>query len=535
MAKLHLYPQPVDPLALTFSLLFALCGCSSYNITDGSAQVAGIGPVNPGPSVPRDVSPESSIDPDQRLDTNPFVMVDYDPLSTFATDADTASYDWFARSIEDGRLPEAESVRLEDYVNYFAYAYPTLPAEAEVPFSISLGAAQHPLGSATTLLRVGLQGKAAPAQEKKAANLTFLVDVSGSMQAQDKLPLVQQVLRQTLELLEPEDTVSIVSYASDTRVRLEPTQVADRARIVREIDGLSAGGSTAGASGIELAYAQASRGFLQGGINHVILCTDGDFNVGPSSNQELVALITQKRRSGVTLTALGFGTDNLNDSMMEAVSNAGNGFYGYIGSESQAAAYVHERLLSTLTLIAKDMKVQVEFNPEQVLAYRLLGYEDRALLDRDFRNDLVDAGEVGAGHRVTALYELALAGGSVPLASGAPQASTGPRYSGAREVQPEELVRVKLRYKTVDAAPDDPALEVLSSLSSTSVSGLTAAEADLAWAFGVATFAEILKRSPYANAAQLDALEAIFATQAERDLDRAAFYRLFRDSRRLLR
>jgi Ca-activated chloride channel family protein len=326
-----------------------------------------------------------------------------------------------------------------------------------------------------------------------------------------------------------------VSYASDTRVRLEPTRVGDRASIAREIDALSAGGSTAGASGIELAYAQAQRGFLQGGINHVILCTDGDFNVGPRSNQELVALIAQKRRSGVTLTALGFGTDNLNDSMMEAVSNAGNGFYGYIGSESQAAAYVHERLLSTLTLIAKDVKVQVEFNPEQVLAYRLLGYEDRAIADRDFRNDLVDAGEVGAGHRVTALYELVLSGGTVPLALGAPAASSGASYQGAREVQSQELVRVKLRYKQVDAAPDDPAREVLSSLSPNAVSGFAEADSDLAWAFGVATFAELLKHSPYASAAQLDALEAIFAAQAGRDLDRAAFYRLFRDGRAMLR
>jgi len=546
MTQLQLYPQPVDPVqstavlprpgrpqarrALAFSLLGALCACSAFDASDansaGPAAYANIAPA--AASLPAQPSSAERYDTPH---TNPFVMVDHDPLSTFATDADTASYDWFARSIADGALPAPVSVRLEDYVNYFQYAYPTLPAAAEVPFSISLAAARHPLGNATTVLRIGLQGKAAPEQEKKPANLTFLVDVSGSMQSRDKLPLVQQVLRQTLDLLEPEDTVSIVSYASDTRVRLEPTRVAERASIVGEIDRLSAGGSTAGASGIELAYAQASRGFLQGGINHVILCTDGDFNVGPSSNQELVALIEQKRRSGVTLTALGFGTDNLNDAMMEAVSNAGNGFYGYIGSESQAAAYVHERMLSTLTLIAKDVKVQVEFNPEQVLAYRLLGYEDRAIADRDFRNDLLDAGEIGAGHRVTALYELVLSGGAVPLPPEAPAARAGEPYAGPREVQAQELVRVKLRYKAVDAGASDPAQEVISSLGPDATNGFGEADSDLAWAFAVADFAEILKGSPYANADQLAALDAIFAAQAGRDHDRSEFYQLFRSAR----
>ncbi|MEO8180457.1 MAG: von Willebrand factor type A domain-containing protein [Deltaproteobacteria bacterium] len=554
MAKHHLYPQPADPvhestaflqpegarpppgLALALSLLSSLCACSASDAVnlDYAAAPSANASIAPLASPATSVLPErnpSSADRDDAASTNPFVMVAHDPLSTFATDADTASYDWLARTVADGGLPTPVSVRLEDYVNYFQYAYPTPAADAEVPFSISLAAARHPLGNATTLLRVGLQGKAVPEQEKKPANLTFLVDVSGSMQSQDKLPLVQQVLRQTLELLEPEDTVSIVSYASDTRVRLEPTRVAEGAAIVRQINLLTAGGSTAGASGIELAYAQAQRGFLQGGINHVILCTDGDFNVGPSSNQELVALIAQKRRSGVTLTALGFGTDNLNDSMMEAVSNAGNGFYGYIGSESQAADYVHERMLSTLTLIAKDVKVQVELNPEYVLAYRLLGYEDRAIADRDFRNDVVDAGEVGAGHRVTALYELVLSGGSVPLAPDAPAASDGDSYQGEREIQAQELVRVKLRYKPVDAAASDPALEVLSSLSPDPASDFAEADSDLAWAFGVAAFAEILKGSPYANASQLPALDAIFAGQADRDPDRAAFYRLFRTAR----
>jgi len=550
MTELQLYPLPADPLspsyhkpsnrgrrrwtsqlALPLSLAVALSGCASMAEMDNAG--VDIAPAASSSATPADDAaerPAAPQDVEASPSTNPFVMADHDPLSTFATDADTASYDLFARLADEGLVPEPSMVRLEDFVNYFSYDYPKAPADSELPFSIQLAAAPNPLHTGTTVLRVALQGKAAPDQQKKPANLTFLVDVSGSMQSADKLPLVQQVLRQTLDLLEPSDTVAIVSYASDTRVRLEPTPVAERSTIVREIDRLSAGGSTAGASGIELAYQQATSAFLPGGINHIILCTDGDFNVGPSSNEDLVQLITRERKSGVTLTALGFGTDNLNDDMMEAVSNAGNGFYGYIGSEGQAASYVHERLLSTVSLIAKDVKVQVEFNPELVQAYRLLGYEDRAIADRDFRNDRVDAGEVGAEHRVTALYELVLAGETMPDVPGAPPPSEGSAYQGQREVQPGELARVKLRYKGVDATEDDPAAEVVSSLLP-DAAGLAPADDDLAWAFGVATFAELLRHNPYASKAQLDTLNTIFSAQSARDDDRADFYRLFKSAR----
>lgn len=546
MSELHLYPLPADPLSpsrharpsaargrctsqLALALSLALWGCSAADAVDHGVAISPGASMNSTPGNEADLRAQPR-DVEASPGANPFVMAAHDPLSTFATDADSASYELFARLVDDGTVPGPSLVRLEDFVNYFSYDYPKAPASSEVPFSIQLAAAPNPLHASTTVLRVGLQGKAAPEQEKKPANLTFLVDVSGSMQSADKLPLVQQVLRQTLDLLEPTDTVAIVSYASDTRVRLEPTPVAQRSTIVSEIDRLSAGGSTAGASGIQLAYAQATSAFIPGGINHVILCTDGDFNVGLSSNEELVSLITRERESGVTLTALGFGTDNLNDDMMEAVSNAGNGFYGYIGSESQAAAYVHERLLSTVHLIAKDVKVQVEFNPELVQAYRLLGYEDRAIADRDFRNDVVDAGEVGAEHRVTALYELVLAGDAMPVLPDAPPPSAGSAYQGQREVQPGELVRVKLRYKAVDAGERDPAAEVVSGLAP-DAAGFAPADEDLTWAFGVATFAELLRHNPYASKDQLDTLNTIFSAQAGRDNDRADFYRLFRSAR----
>jgi Ca-activated chloride channel homolog len=465
--------------------------------------------------------------------TNPFVMADHDPLSTFAVDVDTASYDVFRRDIEDGVLPNPASVRLEEYVNYFAYGYPAADAAAEVPFSISLAAAESPLDAELVLLRVGIQGKNPPPEEKRPANLVFLVDVSGSMNQSDKLPLAQQVLRQTLDLLEPSDTVSIVTYAADTGVRLAPTPVAERDRIATEIAELESSGGTNGASGIALAYEQAESAFIQGGINHVILCTDGDFNVGVSDTGALVELIEQKRQTGVTFTALGFGAGNLNDAMLEAISNAGNGFYGVISSEAQAANYVDERMLSTLSLIARDVKVQVEFNADRVAAYRLLGYENRALADQDFRDDVVDAGEIGAGHRVTALYELVLDGADVPSIEGAPPATTGPSFDGQREVAADDLVQVKLRYKHIDAGSETPALEVAASLSPAALEA-GSVDADLAWASAVAAFSEVLKQSPYARDVDLDALGAVFEAQSTRDDDRAEFYTLFQRARELL-
>ncbi len=476
-------------------------------------------------SAPR--APEASAS----VRTNPFVMTSHDPLSTFAADVDTASYDLFQRMVREGALPRPEQVRLEEFVNYFRYAYPAADFEEVVPFAIHLAASPSFLEEQRTLLRVGIQGKAPPPEEKKPTNLVFLVDSSGSMQSADKLPLVQQVLQQTLDLLAPTDTISIVTYAGDTEVRLPPTPVENRAAIAEEIAGLQARGSTAGASGIELAYQQAEAAFLEGGVNHVILCTDGDFNVGVSNTEGLVELIEDKRRSGVTFTALGFGYSP-NDEMLEAISNAGNGFYGVITSEDQAADYVHERMLSTLSLIAKDVKIQVEFNPEQVAAYRLLGYENRDIRDVDFRNDLVDAGEIGANHQVTALYELVLTGTELPSVPGAPDPEDGNAYEGLVEVPEQDLVLVKVRYKDVDATEQDAAFEVGASLAPVDIAASADdADLDLRWAAAVAAFSEILKGSPYAAPERMDALDAIFSAQVEVDEDRADFYSLFVEAR----
>jgi Ca-activated chloride channel family protein len=435
-----------------------------------------------------------------------------------------------------GRLPAPSTVRLEEFVNYFAYAYEAPAIDAPHPFAIELAAAPSLFERETLMLRIGIQGVKPQEFEKNPANVVFLVDVSGSMASADKLPLVQLTLLETLKVLEPSDLVSIVTYASSVQVRLPPTPVAESATVTPVIAGLTAAGSTAGGSGIDLAYEQAELAFIEGGINHVVLCTDGDFNVGPYTTAELVELVVEKRKTGVTLTTLGYGADNLNDAMMEAVSNAGNGVYGMISNADQAVEYVNQRLLSTLVHIAKDMKIQVEFNRERVLAYRLLGYENRAIADDDFRDDIVDAGEIGEGHRVTALYELVLTGSEIPTADGAPEPQGGAAYAGEREVMAADLALVKVRYKQPNATEADPAREVAAVLGADAPAASSAElDADFRWALAVASFAEILKQSPYADPSRLGAIhsivhEAEHASSAERN----EFVTLFDEARRLV-
>ena len=467
--------------------------------------------------------------------TNPFVVTAHDPLSTFAVDVDTASYDIFRRDVNLGVLPQPASVRLEEHVNNFYYAYPAPAATDAHPFRISLAAAGDMFHRGTTLLRVGVQAFDPPASEKKPANIVFLVDVSGSMGAADKLPLVQRVLTRTLDVLSPEDTVSIVTYSEQAQVRVAPLAVREKARIVPVINALTAGGSTAGAAALELAYSQARAALITGGINHILLCTDGDFNVGPSTPEALLALVKAQRQTGITLTVLGFGAGNLNDEMMEKVSNAGNGIYGMISSATQADSYVAERLLSTVVHVAQNMKVQVEFNPARVVSYRLLGYEDRAVADEDFRNDLVDGGEVGAGHRVTALYELVLTGQVLASFEGAPGVVDGVPTGVVPEVAPDDLALVKVRYQPAGASQDSAALEVRAGLpASARCADLTAADADLRWAGAVAGLAEILKHSPYADRALMPDIERIVVEQAAHDPDRMEYAQLFMRAKSLL-
>jgi Ca-activated chloride channel family protein len=496
----------------------------------GAGTAGAVGAVGTGGSAPSNTG-----DQYVPVGTNPFIMTAHDPLSTFAADVDTASYDILRRDVNLGMLPQPASVRLEEHVNNFRYAYPAPTAADPHPFRISLAAVGDMFHRETTLLRVGIQALEPPPFEKRPANVVFLVDVSGSMASDDKLPLVKRVLTRTLDILSPDDTVSIVTYSNTVGVRVPPTRVRDKAQIVPIIDGLVASGGTAGGPALMLAYQQARNAYIEGGINHILLCTDGDFNIGPSSTEELLALVKRERQSGVTLTVLGFGIGNLNDQLMERVSNAGNGIYGVISSAAHADTYVQQRLLSTVVHVAQNMKIQVEFNPARVISYRLLGYEDRAVADMDFRNDAVDGGEVGAGHRVTALYELLLTGQVLGSFEGAPAVVDGPPKGVIPEVDPADLVLVKVRYQAAGAPQDSPALEVRAGLPADSRGvDLGAADADMRWATAVAAFAEILKRSPYADRAFLPSIEAIVAEQAARDTDRTEFSQLFARAKGLL-
>ena len=367
------------------------------------------------------------------------------PLSTFSIDVDTASYTNVRRFIESGRLPIPDAVRIEEMVNYFRYDYPE--PQDDRPFSTQVHAATAPWNPDHRLVRIALKGKTPAADERPDANLVFLVDVSGSMNRPSKLPLVKESLKLLVSQLEVRDRIAVVVYAGASGLALPSTTANNQETITHAIDHLQAGGSTNGGAGIELAYKVAQQHFVKEGINRVILCTDGDFNVGVSDRGSLTRMIQEKAKSGVFFTALGFGMGNLQDDMLETLSNKGNGFYGYIDSRSEARKLFIEEMIGSLQTIAKDVKIQVEFNPAQVAAYRLIGYENRALNKEDFNDDKKDAGEIGAGHSVTAFYEVIPAGVEVDAPTVDPlkyQTNTEPQDAS------EEMLTVKLRYKEPD-------------------------------------------------------------------------------------
>ncbi|TXD40070.1 VWA domain-containing protein [Xanthomonas campestris] len=382
----------------------------------------------------------------QTLSDNPIVQAAEQPVSTFSIDVDTGSYSNVRRFLNAGTLPPVDAVRVEELINYFRYDDPA-PTDG-TPFAVRTELAPTPWNTDTLLLRIGVAGRDVPTAALPAANLVFLVDVSGSMDAPDKLPLLQSSLKLLVRQLRKQDRITLVTYAGSTAVVLPPTSGDQQTRIVEAIDSLQSGGGTAGASGIELAYKAAQDAYLRGGINRILLATDGDFNVGVTDFDQLKGMVAEKRRSGVALSTLGFGTGNYNDTLMEQLADAGDGAYAYIDSALEARKVLTHELGSTLATIARDVKIQVEFNPGTVKEYRLIGYENRALRREDFNNDQVDAGDIGAGHTVTALYEITPAQGA---------ASVDPlRYAttAARRPQPtngNELAHVKLRYKLPEA------------------------------------------------------------------------------------
>ncbi len=332
------------------------------------------------------------------------------PRSTFAIDVDTASMSNVRRFLEDGSLPPPDAVRIEEMINYFDYAYPD-PTDGR-PFAVITEAGPSPFHADRRLVHIGLQGKRMAAEEVPARNLVFLIDTSGSMADPDKLPLVKEGLALLVEQLDADDRVAMVAYAGSVGVVLEPTAGDQKDEIIGALQRLESGGSTNGAGGIQAAYMEARRNYAKGGINRVVLVTDGDFNVGPSSDEELIELIEKERADGIGLTVLGFGTGNTQDSKMEALADHGNGNYAYIDSLAEARKVLVEEAGGTLVTIAQDVKVQVEFDESQVSSYRLVGYENRLMTTEEFRDDSKDAGELGAGHSVTALYEIVPAAGA---------------------------------------------------------------------------------------------------------------------------
>jgi Ca-activated chloride channel family protein len=362
------------------------------------------------------------------------------PVSTFSIDVDTGAYANVRRFLNDGQLPPQDAVRVEELINYFDYEYAT-PNARDTPFRVSTELAAAPWNSQALLMRIGIKGFEVEAKERPAANLVFLIDVSGSMDSPDKLPLLKNAFRMLTDQLTSRDRVSMVVYAGSSGVVLEPTPGNAKNQIQEALARLSAGGSTNGASGIQLAYKLAHDTLVKGGINRVVLATDGDFNVGTVDFEALVDIVERERSTGVELTTLGFGTGNYNENLMERLADAGNGNYAYIDTLSEARKVLVSQLSSTLYTIAKDVKIQVEFNPSEVLEYRLIGYENRMLAREDFNNDKVDAGEIGAGHRVTALYEV------IPV--GAKGRVDNLRYGAKTEAAAGkgELANVRLRYK----------------------------------------------------------------------------------------
>jgi Ca-activated chloride channel family protein len=345
----------------------------------------------------------------QHFESQSVVRVVSNPVSTFSIDVDTGAYSNMRRWLNQGQLPPEDAVRVEEFINYFNYDYP-LPEDRTTPFQVSTEIAPTPWNSKTHLLRIGIQGYEVPKSQIPASNLVFLIDVSGSMRSADKLPLLQQALTMLTGQLDARDSISMVVYAGASGVVLPPTRGDQKADILSALQQLQAGGSTNGAAGIRLAYQLAQQNFIDNGVNRVILATDGDFNVGLASTEELIDLIQRKRKAGIALTTLGFGSGNYNDHLLEQLADEGNGNYAYIDRLSEAKKVLAEELSATMLTIAQDVKIQIEFNPARISEYRLIGYENRKLNEEDFANDKVDAGEIGAGHRVTALYEISLTG-----------------------------------------------------------------------------------------------------------------------------
>ncbi len=422
---------------------------------------------------------------------NPVKRVSEEPVSTFSIDVDTGAYANVRRMLNHGSLPPQDAVRVEELINYFSYNYKQ-PDNIDTPFSINMELAPTPWNADTHLLQIGLQGYHIEAAERPAANLVFLLDVSGSMSDPDKLPLLKRSFSLLTRQMTAADRISIVVYAGASGVVLEPTPGNKKATIHAALDRLAAGGSTNGAAGIDLAYRMAQQGFIKHGINRVVLATDGDFNVGTVSFESLIDMVEERREQGISLTTLGFGTGNYNDHLMEQLANKGNGNYAYIDNLNEARKVLVDELSSTLQTIAKDVKIQVEFNPRVVAEYRLIGYENRMLRREDFNNDRIDAGEIGAGHTVTALYEISLTGSKGQLMD--PLRYTNETDKASSKHNADEVAFVRLRYKDPDA---DRSQLIERAVTKSDIVDLRQTSDELRFAAAVAAFGQRLRGGEY--------------------------------------
>ena len=454
----------------------------------------------------QDVSPEFNTESYDRIQENPFLAAKGNPLSTFSIDVDTASYANARRFLNDGRLPPPDAVRLEEFINYFHYDYEG-PTDS-TPFATHTELTECPWSPDHWLLRIGLKGKEIEIDRRPASNLVFLIDVSGSMDDENKLPLLKNALRLLVGQLTENDRLAIVVYAGGSGVILPSVRGTEKTRIVAALDGLEAGGSTHGSAGIQDAYEMAVQHFIPGGTNRVILATDGDFNVGVTNEGELTRLIEEKAKTGVFLSVLGFGQGNYKDSTMEKLADQGNGNYAYIDTLHEGRKVLVEQLTGTLITIAKDVKIQVEFNPAKVQSYRLLGYENRLLRAEDFNDDRKDAGEIGAGHTVTALYELVPVGADENSA-GRASAVDELKYQSAGELteaaEADELLTLKLRYKE----PEGDESRLLENAVASTVAEFDGASVDHRFAAAVASFGMLLRKSEHRGTATFDGVQSI--------------------------